>query len=72
MNPLRQIQSCQTSVALAVICQLACGLDTVVRRHPRANHRHGVLVLRCQIFPHVKHDGRIVNLAEQRGIMFIG
>ena len=54
-----------------LIRQLARGLDAVMRRHPRADHRHGIFVLRGQFTLDIKHQRRIVNFAEQRGIIFI-
>ena len=42
-----------------------------MRRLPRADHRGGVFVLRGQLAIDVKHERRIVNLAEQRGLIFI-
>ena len=54
-----------------LIRQFARGLDAVMRRLPRADHRHGIFVLRGQFAFDVKHERRIINLAQQRGIIFI-
>src|SRR6266568_5369113 len=54
-----------------LIRQLASGLQTVVRRLPRTDHGHRILVLRGELPADIKHDRRIVNLAEQFGIILV-
>ena len=42
-----------------------------MRRAPRTDHRDAIFVLRQHTAFHVKHDRRIVNLAEQLRVLFI-
>ena len=44
-----------------LIRELARDFDSVMRRLARADHRHGIFVLRGQRAFDVEHDGRIVN-----------
>ena len=54
-----------------LIGQLARHFQTVVRRLARTDQRHGILVLGREPALHVENDGRIVNVAEQLGIILV-
>ena len=59
------------TVAGELVRELAGGVLSVMRRAPRTDHRDAVFVLRQHTAFHVKHDRRIVNLAEQLRVLFI-
>ena len=42
-----------------------------MRRHPRADHRHRIFVLRRQCALDVKDKRRVVNFPQRRGIFFV-
>src|ERR1039457_3611595 len=54
-----------------LIGQFARGLDAVMCRHPRTDHRHGIFVLRGQRAFDVKHQRRVVDLPERFGIILV-
>ena len=72
VNPARAAAHDGDADVGELIRQLARRLDAVMRRRARADHRHGVFVLRRQFALDVKHQRRIVNFAERRGIIFVG
>ena len=71
VNPARAAAHDRHAHVGQLIRQFARGLDAVMRRHPRADHRHGVFVLCGQRTFDVKHQRRVVDLPERRGIILV-
>ena len=71
VNPARAAAHDRHADIGQLIRQLARGLDAVMRRHARADHCHGVFVLRGQFAFDVKHQRRVVNFPERFGIILV-
>ena len=51
--------------------KLVCRRTPILRGHPGADHRHGVVITPSQFAPHVEDDGGIINLAQQWRVFIV-
>ena len=71
VNPARAAAHDRHANISELICQFARRFEAIMRGHSRADHGHGIFVLRRQRAFDVKRDRRIVNLPEQLRIFLV-
>ena len=72
VNPARAAADNRDAQVSELVSQLAGDFDAVMGRHPRADHRHGVLVLGQQLPFHIQHNRRIIDLLQQLRVFRVG
>ena len=72
INPARTAAHHGDADVGELISKLARRFHAVIRRLPRADHRHGIFVFGCERAFHVENHRRVVDFAERCGISFVG